>query len=849
MKFEKITGLRARPVQDQENMLEFTGTSYALSLLKKHLTLTNKSAQWQLQKTQDDFRMWSGRSGSFAEEHTERLKLQINDLKNDIETEYFVEKDGNVIAPAGFWYFAESVENDYHLQTEVEPFLLDFLRDYQKEAVIEALKYKRATVVLSTGLGKTATLTSICMSFAQSSLRTAVIVPTQELVDQVVKAIKPLHDSVTGAYSGKIPTQGQDILVCTVGTAQRYIDMYHTVIIDECLPYTQMVWTENGPVRIGKLYSKWKNGEVLPLIKSFNEKEKKFEYKRITYAWKRPSDKPLITVKASRLKITTTLNHPFLTQNRGWVKAEDLTAGDLLIGPYVKGYKQSLGSQTLSKHHIDLIVGSFLGDGHFQKVSKNRYRMKVIHCENQQEYLRWKADAFGQKKVFFIEKNGYSQKPAYAFNSFCFDFCGEIPSVKTDCPDWIIEALNPRSLAIWMMDDGSLSKKSDTIVISVCSFVDKTVEKLVNKLISMGIEAKGFKCNKGYSYIRLNKKGCLEMLKIIEAYVHPSMFYKLKETDKSKRGCWDFNFQEYATYPVNKVEINLDPSRKRGRGGGLFDLEIEDNHNFIASSRTATNNENGCGVVVHNCHHTVADTWANLLGSCTNVKYVYNLTATPFRTDGLDLAIHAFGGPTVYERDLVWGIKQGWLCAFDAYCIQVKAIEGNRQVTIPKERNRVLAYSKLSKNHNVIKTLHDYIINALEKDRKVMVLFTTLVAAKELAKQLSKTVKVDVADANYKKPLRDFQTGKCNVLIATSKLVGEGIDIPFADCLMLCTQNSSKTITYQALGRILRKSPDKKKPLVLDFTFKGYEMFEKSGKKRLDIWNEAADTVKVINKE
>ena len=35
--------------------------------------------------------------------------------------------------------------------------------------------------------------------------------------------------------------------------------------------YNQHIHTDNGPIRIGTLYEKWKNNEILPKIPSFNE--------------------------------------------------------------------------------------------------------------------------------------------------------------------------------------------------------------------------------------------------------------------------------------------------------------------------------------------------------------------------------------------------------------------------------------------------------------------------------------------------------------------------------------------------------------------------------------------------
>jgi superfamily II DNA or RNA helicase len=105
---------------------------------------------------------------------------------------------------------------------------------------------------------------------------------------------------------------------------------------------------------------------------------------------------------------------------------------------------------------------------------------------------------------------------------------------------------------------------------------------------------------------------------------------------------------------------------------------------------------------------------------------------------------------------------------------------------------------------------------------------------------------VQVANANYKKPLNDFKEKKTQLLIATDKLVSEGIDIPSVDTLFLVTQHGSNVITFQAIGRILRKGSEKK-PMVIDIEVKGFDQYERSANKRLAIYQEIADNV--ITKE
>lgn len=62
----------------------------------------------------------------------------------------------------------------------------------------------------------------------------------------------------------------------------------------------------------------------------------------------------------------------------------------------------------------------------------------------------------------------------------------------------------------------------------------------------------------------------------------------------------------------------------QGHGEPVFDLEIEDHHNFVAN-----------GMLVHNCHHYGAREWSKVIGRFP-ARYRLGISADPIRDDGLD---------------------------------------------------------------------------------------------------------------------------------------------------------------------------------------------------------------------
>jgi hypothetical protein len=62
----------------------------------------------------------------------------------------------------------------------------------------------------------------------------------------------------------------------------------------------------------------------------------------------------------------------------------------------------------------------------------------------------------------------------------------------------------------------------------------------------------------------------------------------------------------------------------------VYDIGVEDNHNFFASN-----------VLVHNCHHLPAFTMNEIARNCANAYYRIGVSATPWRDAGDDLLIEA----------------------------------------------------------------------------------------------------------------------------------------------------------------------------------------------------------------
>jgi len=437
--------------------------------------------------------------------------------------------------------------------------------------------------------------------FSQSKLDSLINTSTNDYINQQKLGYNPKTKKVSSNRPDNMTLKqfngGNNLWVESLGNdSDRIRGMTcDAIFYDECFPGSQYIEVlgKRNKKTIGEIYRDFSKNKELPLVKTYNETTELFEYKKIINAWDR-GERPLVQITCGNKEIRCTANHKFLTES-GWQRADELRQGTLL--------KTSIGTdlhiRALNDDQLQIILGSFLGDGHIDNYSKGKYRLSVQHGIKQENYCSWKASMFNVKTTL-IEKNGYSQKPAIKFCSKMFGLEYEFPATKITCPQWVLDKLDARGIAIWFMDDGSLSRKWNngaSGAISTCSFDEDSQKRIVEKFNSLGIEChyasyKHKKNNKYYFYVMFNKEGFAKLCDLIRPYIYPDLYYKISIIEPVKSYNWSNKFKLYGLTVVDKVcETNIIES--------VYDIEVEDNHNFILAPSNATKNIGG--PIVHNC--------------------------------------------------------------------------------------------------------------------------------------------------------------------------------------------------------------------------------------------------------
>ena len=363
---------------------------------------------------------------------------------------------------------------------------------------------------------------------------------------------------------------------------------YDIIMVDECLPKSQLVKTDQGSISIKKLYEWYIQGNPLPKALSYNINTDTFEYKDIIGA-KKSENRQLLEITTEGLnKLQCTENHRILTQ-RGYVKAEDLIIGkDSLILDSVENQKTKFKP---NNDQIQIILGSFLGDGHLQKMSKfNTYRLSFTQGEKQFEYFKSKISAFDLD--YRLIESGYTHELSIYSSNPTKVFLLEKDIWES------LKDINEIGMAIWYQDDGSYNNGRYCTINSNQLTYEQT-EYMRNILLNkFNIEFKTSISKGKYYLLRANKENSDKFIKLIHKYMHPSMQYKSYIDISNNINTYNNEYLNHGgnyIKSINKIHIE-----------DVYDIEVKDNHNFATTRSLSKNKINKCGVspsgiVVHNC--------------------------------------------------------------------------------------------------------------------------------------------------------------------------------------------------------------------------------------------------------
>lgn len=256
----------------------------------------------------------------------------------------------------------------------------------------------------------------------------------------------------------------------------------------------------------------------------------------------------------------------------------------------------------------------------------------------------------------------------------------------------------------------------------------------------------------------------------------------------------------------------------------VYDIEVEDNHNFICEN----------GPIVHNCHHLSAEVFSRALPKI-NANIMLGLSATLDRKDGLrkvfewhlgkpvfqlksgqsDLLVKILNIPNddpceEYGKELVmWNGRKNCAAMINAICSwedRNKIIMDTLEKVLKEEPERRVLILSDRKGH--LKIFENEI-----KQRKLGSIGYYVGGMKEAALKESE---------------------KKDIILGTYPMASEGMDIPVLNTLILASPISS---IEQSIGRVQRQKAHERKytPMVIDVC-DNFSLYSNQSRKRIEFY-------------
>ena len=238
-------------------------------------------------------------------------------------------------------------------------------------------------------------------------------------------------------------------------------------------------------------------------------------------------------------------------------------------------------------------------------------------------------------------------------------------------------------------------------------------------------------------------------------------------------------------------------------------------------------------VIMDECHHGAAQTVEDVVGS-VKAKYVYGLTATPKREDGLEKKVFMQFGPirfryTAKERAEKQGIDHFVYPRFTRL-----VSPSDLKVT---EANRAIIESE-SRNEQIIADVE----NCIQNGRTPLVLTKYKEHAELLYQRLQGKADHDYllqgggsrkAKDKMRIQMRAVPDLESIVLVAIDKYIGEGFNFPRLDTMMLTMPAAAEGNIEQFAGRLHRDYDTKTEVIIYDYVDSHIRVLEKMYHKRL----------------
>ena len=248
-------------------------------------------------------------------------------------------------------------------------------------------------------------------------------------------------------------------------------------------------------------------------------------------------------------------------------------------------------------------------------------------------------------------------------------------------------------------------------------------------------------------------------------------------------------------------------------------------------------------VLIDECHHSASETIANVLKE-VKAKYVYGVTATPKRGDGLEKINYMLIGPIRYSYTAKEKAKEQGMQHL-VYPRFTRTVPPRGVITDKMHPNE--AYEIIHNNDVRDEQIIEDVKNCVAAGRTPVVLSRYKDHSEKFYERLkSYADHVFLMTGNNSKKehrkileqMHQVDKNESLILIATGSLVGEGFDFPRLDTLFMATPVSFRGVVEQYAGRLNRDYADKENVIIYDYVDNHIPMFNNMYMKRLKAYKQ-----------
>ena len=215
-------------------------------------------------------------------------------------------------------------------------------------------------------------------------------------------------------------------------------------------------------------------------------------------------------------------------------------------------------------------------------------------------------------------------------------------------------------------------------------------------------------------------------------------------------------------------------------------------------------------VIVDEVHRLAANAFSKVV-SKFYARYRLGVTATPTRKDQLHFVSDAIIGPVVVKA-----------MSEQLGCSVIKTETGRNYRKFVQWTTIIKWLTEDNERNNLI---CDYVLKDLKDNHKIVIPVDRVAHVSVLNSMIlerDETIKIGCMHGSTvpkirKEVVAQAKTGEIDVLIATAKLIKEGLDIPPFSCIYSLMPQGNEENIYQQVSRIRTNYPNKNQPMIRHF--------------------------------